>query len=62
MRLFPQERFEPKAAPRHARLFELIRQDNLTQKKTPEFLEKTRALAAQESFCTLAHTSLRRAS
>ena len=63
MRLLPQEKFEPKAAPpRHARLFELIRQDNLAHETTSGFLEKTRELAAQESFCTLARTSLRRAS
>ena len=60
MRLFPQEKFRPVAAPRHARLFELIRQDNLTPEKDTDFLRKTRELTAQERFRDQAAKSLRR--
>lgn len=60
MRLFPQEKFRPAAAPRHARLFELIRQDNLTHDKASDFLKKTRELSAQERFRDQAAKSLRR--
>ena len=60
MRLFPEEKFKPAAAPRHARLFELIRQDNLTTGKVSGFLQKTRELSAQERFRDQATESLRR--
>lgn len=60
MRLFPEEKFRPAAAPRHARLFELIRQGNLIHRPETGFLEETRSLSAQESFRTLACNSLRR--
>ncbi|WP_127112094.1 hypothetical protein [Shimia sediminis] len=60
MRLFPQEKFRPAAAPRHARLFELIRQDNLAHDKASDFLKKTRELSAQERFRDQAAKSLRR--
>lgn len=62
MQLFQQEKAKQNAATRHERLFELIRQDNLAPKKTPGFLQKTRALSAQEEFRTMACNSLRRAS
>lgn len=50
------------AAARHARLFELIRQDNLSREKESEFLQNTRMLSAQESFCAMAAHSLKQAS
>ena len=60
MRIFHEEDFTPAAAPRHARLFELIRQDNLAHDSASEFLTKTRALAAQERFRDMAARSLKR--
>lgn len=60
MRLFPEEKFRPAAAPRHARLFELIRQDNLSHESDKDFLKETRALRAQEKFRKLAAQSLQR--
>ncbi|WP_299355744.1 hypothetical protein [uncultured Shimia sp.] len=62
MRLFREEEFRPAAAPRHARLFELIRQDNLTPIETQEFLARPATLAAQDRFRELAENSLRRVS
>lgn len=60
MRIFQEEEITPAAAPRHARLFELIRQDNLAHDSASEFLTKTRALSAQERFRDMAAGSLKR--
>ncbi len=61
MRPFPEEAFRPAAAPRHARLFELIRQDNLIQGSPSGVLSETRTLAAVDSFRAMACRSLQRA-
>ncbi|SHK25283.1 hypothetical protein SAMN05444000_12361 [Shimia gijangensis] len=62
MRPLPQVMANSNAATRHNRLFELIRQGNLTQQRPAEFLQKTRVLSAQEKFRAMACNSLRRAS
>lgn len=66
-RLFSQEKFWPTATPcqadqpRHARLFELIRQENLAPSGPHGYLQKSRLVSAQDQFRTMACNSLRRA-
>lgn len=59
MRFFPEEKFKPVAEPRHARLFELIRQDNLPRPTKRGFLKETAGLSAQERLREAAVQSLR---
>lgn len=58
MQHFTQDRFVPAPSPRHARLFELIRQDDEARTTAPQDDPEPTTIAALTAFGALARQSL----